>query len=86
MDSHWVNQRPGYRCRHGRTSAKPPTSDQPKNLYVREDRLLDVAAVRLKRPDRDGTEQHLKTEHLVIVCGPGKIEIQLRAHDTRPSP
>jgi hypothetical protein len=24
MEAHWVNNRPGYRCRHGHTSAKPP--------------------------------------------------------------
>ncbi|MGH3599822.1 MAG: recombinase family protein, partial [Pseudonocardiaceae bacterium] len=30
MDSNWVHQRPGYRCRHGHTSAKPPAPDRPK--------------------------------------------------------
>jgi recombinase-like zinc beta ribbon protein len=40
MDSHWVNDRPGYRCRHGRTSATRPDVDHPKNLYVREDHVL----------------------------------------------
>ncbi len=26
MDAHWVNSRPGYRCRHGRTTAKQPAA------------------------------------------------------------
>ncbi|HEU5024098.1 MAG TPA: recombinase family protein [Spirillospora sp.] len=78
MDSHWVNQRPGYRCRHGRTSANPPTPDQPKTLYVREDRLLDVLADHLQLPDHDETEQHLKTRTIVITYGPGRADIRLR--------
>jgi site-specific DNA recombinase len=40
MDSHWVHGRPGYRCRHGDTSAKPATTDRPKTLYLRQDRIL----------------------------------------------
>jgi hypothetical protein len=40
MDSHWVNGRAGYRCRHGHSSARPVSSDRPGNLYVREDTLL----------------------------------------------
>ena len=38
---HWVNDRAGYRCRHGRNSAHPKTLDRPRYLYVREDTLLD---------------------------------------------
>ncbi len=41
MDAHWVNGRPGYRCRHGHSSARPGSPDCPRNLYVREDVLLD---------------------------------------------
>lgn len=40
MDAHWVNDRPGYRCRHGHTSAKPADTTRPGNLYVREDEIL----------------------------------------------
>ncbi|OLF05308.1 hypothetical protein BU204_37200 [Actinophytocola xanthii] len=40
MDAHWVNNRAGYRCRHGHTSAQEATPDRPKNLYVREDHIL----------------------------------------------
>jgi site-specific DNA recombinase len=40
MDAHWVNNLPGYRCRHGHTSAQRATPGRPKNLYVREDHIL----------------------------------------------
>lgn len=42
MDAHWVHGRPGYRCRHGYSSAAPRPADAPRNVYVREDRLLKV--------------------------------------------
>jgi hypothetical protein len=40
MDAHWVNDRAGYRCRHGHNSARRTIPDRPRNLYVREDRLI----------------------------------------------
>ena len=40
MDAHWVNGRPGYRCRHGHNSTRTGSPDRPRNLYVREDVLL----------------------------------------------
>jgi site-specific DNA recombinase len=40
MDSHWVNDRPGYRCRHGHTSAHPAGNGHRPYLYVREDDVL----------------------------------------------
>jgi hypothetical protein len=42
MDGHWVHGRPGYRCRHGYSSATPRPADAPRNVYMREDRLLEV--------------------------------------------
>jgi hypothetical protein len=47
LDSHWVNGRPGYRCRHGHTSARNRPPGLAKNVYVREDHLLDDLRVRL---------------------------------------
>ncbi|MFF3869953.1 hypothetical protein [Micromonospora sp. NPDC001898] len=35
MESHWINQRPGYRCRHGHTSTQQPTNRRRKILYLR---------------------------------------------------
>ena len=42
MDAHWVHGRAGYRCRHGYSSAAPRPADAPRNVYVREDRLLEL--------------------------------------------
>jgi DNA invertase Pin-like site-specific DNA recombinase len=42
MDAHWVHGRRGYRCRHGYSSAAPRPADAPRNVYVREDRLLEL--------------------------------------------
>ena len=40
MESAWSNGKPAYRCRHGHTTAAPPDPERPKNVYVREDRIL----------------------------------------------
>lgn len=40
MGSRWANDRPGYRCRHGRTSAHTRESPYGKTVYVREDEVL----------------------------------------------
>lgn len=40
MDAHWVNDRPGYRCRHGHSSARSADAARPSNLYIREDHAL----------------------------------------------
>jgi hypothetical protein len=39
-ESCWSNGRPAYRCRYGRSSASAPDPGRPKNLYIREDRIL----------------------------------------------
>lgn len=41
LDSHWVNDRPGYRCHHGHTSARKRPPELAKNVYIREDHLLN---------------------------------------------
>jgi hypothetical protein len=50
LDSHWVNDRPGYRCRHGHNSASPTTDrvDRERIIYVREDELLQGLASTLR--------------------------------------
>ncbi|WP_410659614.1 recombinase family protein [Amycolatopsis sp. lyj-112] len=47
MDSHWVHNRPGYRCRHGHTSAHQPAAERPKTIYLREDHLINSLTARL---------------------------------------
>ena len=50
MDSHWVNDRAGYRCRHGYNSSRTRPPDAPRNLSVREELLL-FRLVRQLPPD-----------------------------------
>jgi Recombinase. len=40
MESCWANNLAAYRCRHGHTSAAKADPRWPKNLYIREDRVL----------------------------------------------
>jgi len=80
MDSHWVNGRAGYRCRHGHNSARSRPAGPPRNIYVREDVLL-VRLARHLAPDRyrSGGDvepstaaeivARLRAESKVIVCG-----------------
>jgi site-specific DNA recombinase len=51
LDSHWVNDRPGYRCRHGFNCASPITDrhDRERVIYVREDELLHDLASTLRQ-------------------------------------
>jgi hypothetical protein len=71
MDAHWVNNRPGYRCRHGHTSANTRPPGLPKNTYVREDHLL--SSLRDRLPELAALEDadladHLQETNLVAVC------------------
>jgi hypothetical protein len=71
LDAHWVNQRPGYRCRHGHSSARTRPPELAKNIYVREDHLL--GGLRNRQPELVGLEdatvaEDLRAKGLVIVC------------------
>jgi site-specific DNA recombinase len=77
MDSHWVHQRPGYRCRHGHASAKSLAPDRPKTLYLREDhifarltRQLDQVQVCDQTALLDPTElaNYLRAQDITILC------------------
>jgi hypothetical protein len=78
MDAHWVNHRAGYQCGHGRTSAQTRTPDQPRSIYVREDRLLETLADRLDLTNHAEIGPYMKTQQLAIVCSAEGAEIQLR--------
>ncbi|MCK2214068.1 zinc ribbon domain-containing protein [Actinomadura sp. ATCC 31491] len=70
LDSHWANGRPGYRCRHGYTSARPREAGL-KFLYIREDRLLaELLAHVGGRERREPAEivSAIRAKDLVIVC------------------
>lgn len=47
MESHWSHDRPGYRCRHDRTSATRP--GRIPNTYVRDHVLRHLPAPCLRR-------------------------------------
>lgn len=72
MESHWVNQRPGYRCRHGHTSTRHPTSRRHKILYLREDHIIGRLATHsdLAETLRDPHKlvNFLRTNKIIIVC------------------
>src|SRR6266849_7069991 len=40
LESAWSNGKPAYRCRHGYTSATSSNPTRPKNLHIREDKIL----------------------------------------------
>jgi hypothetical protein len=72
LDAHWVYRSPGYRCRHGHTSAHRTRLDRPKNIYVRQDAAITYAAAQLGIPADN--VQHIANElratGSVIICGP----------------
>ncbi|TWJ21069.1 recombinase family protein [Micromonospora endolithica] len=77
MDSHWVHDRAGYRCRHANTSTSPSSSRRQKTLYVREDHLLDRiqhdSCLRRHHPamrdqDPDSVAGYLRLNNMIIVC------------------
>jgi DNA invertase Pin-like site-specific DNA recombinase len=78
MDAHWVHGRPGYRCRHGYSSAVPRPANAPRALYVREDRLLenlpgllaDVATRAGPRGERArlNPAEVIRQQRLQVVC------------------
>jgi hypothetical protein len=85
MDAHWVNSRPGYRCRHGHTSARTRSPGLAKNVYVREDRLLGGMRNRLSglvEFDDVGVANHLRAEELVIVCASSSWTLEASAELT----
>jgi hypothetical protein len=84
LESAWSNDKPAYRCRHGRTSAMAPDAARPKNTYVREDKivphlaalhlLLTSPAVRARRRTRSGADVR-------STASPGQVIGYLREHE-----
>jgi site-specific DNA recombinase len=68
-DAHWVHGRPGYRCRHGHTSASPPQPGRPKAMYVREDRLLAALPRLIDNHAGQGEVDH-DPRHEAHTCAP----------------
>jgi hypothetical protein len=88
MDAHWVHGRAGYRCRHGRTTAAPHSEHPVRNLYVREDHLLQALLELLRRYEHDPSQSHAVVEYLDehdldVVCAEG--DLGLRSKPPRAS-
>jgi hypothetical protein len=47
MESCFTNNQPGYRCRHGHTSATARPTNSPRQAYTCEDRVLEHLAALL---------------------------------------
>ncbi|MEO3928549.1 recombinase family protein [Micromonosporaceae bacterium B7E4] len=83
-DAHWVHGRPGYRCRHGHTSASPPLPGRPKPLYLREDLLLAHIARQLNRrtvevrDDPRAAPVYLRANQITITCDADAITLGRR--------
>ncbi|MFI6326544.1 recombinase family protein [Nonomuraea sp. NPDC050556] len=75
MDAHWVNDRPGYRCRHGHTSARRQSSGSTKFFYVREDRVL-AALFGDRQPEP--LIAVLRAKGQVVVCDRGICRISTK--------
>jgi hypothetical protein len=70
MESAWSNGRPAYRCRHGYCSAAVPDPDRPKNIYLREDRVLPhLAALAILCGSRETPERARKAS----VTAPARV-------------
>lgn len=79
-ESCWSNGRPAYRCRHGHSSASAPDPGRPRNLYIREDRILahlpalhvlltgaGLAAGRRRRRTRHGADMKRPTSEEDVI-------------------
>jgi DNA invertase Pin-like site-specific DNA recombinase len=80
LSGHWVNGRPGYRCRHGRTTAHPAAGDAPRWVYWSQERLVEhltsANAANAYAGGADGIAAHLRRTDAVVVCGHGSATIE----------
>jgi DNA invertase Pin-like site-specific DNA recombinase len=77
MDAHWVHGRSGYRCRHGHTSSRSPSTPRRKSVYVREDYVLaslpaHVATLNLQLSDASTAGQDL----VLVFVAAGQVETE----------
>lgn len=84
-ESHWMHGRPGYRCRHGHTSAKPAAATRP-TVYLREDDLLTSLRTHLNQTNGDqptiGHESRdltafLHANQTTITCGASAWDLSI---------
>ncbi|GAA1992901.1 hypothetical protein GCM10009838_66000 [Catenulispora subtropica] len=76
FEGHWVHNTPGYRCRHGHTSARNTDPDRQKNAYLGVGRVLvamttaspNTRVPAAKRVRIGGTVQGVP--HSAVGCAP----------------
>jgi len=71
LDSHTAKKQPGYRCRHGYTSARARPPGSAKIVYIAEQRLL--VELRSRLSDTAGSKfadptDYLRSAGKVVVC------------------
>ncbi|WP_080640544.1 recombinase family protein [Salinispora arenicola] len=90
MDAHWVNRRPGYRCRHGHSSAKPADATRPGNLYAREDKTMAYLSGQFARLGADLNQHNLvkqlRDHGMTIICDGGGWTLGTMTHATPQIP
>ncbi|MDT5045938.1 MAG: hypothetical protein QOG75_1791, partial [Mycobacterium sp.] len=81
LEGHWVHGRPGYRCRHGRTSAHHPAT-RPRSIYWPERQIKSEILRELERQGFlaasagvDGLAAYLRDHDTVIVCNAAQLAI-----------
>jgi len=76
MESAWSNGKAAYRCRHGHTSAAPPSPGRRRNAHVREDRILpQLPAMYLLLTSADpGARRRRRTRRGLDVPPPASAE------------
>jgi site-specific DNA recombinase len=92
MDAHWVHGRPGYRCRHGATTANARPRRRAKTLYLREERILQrISAALTDEPDADHSPRevinYLRAHDQTVICTAAACVLDTpRRHAVQPSP
>ncbi|MFI6354479.1 recombinase family protein [Streptomyces sp. NPDC050743] len=82
MESHWTHHRPGYRCRHGHTSATQPDPGRAPNAYLREDQVLPhLPALYLRLTSRLGRPGSASVSRYAVHPTPTQAIAHLRSEE-----
>ncbi|BCJ46113.1 hypothetical protein GCM10010168_50620 [Actinoplanes ianthinogenes] len=85
LEGHWVNRQPGYRCRHGHTSALPSGEAGPRWVYRSQAHLArELAATYPDLAAASNAEEmasYLRVRDLVVVCAADKLTIEAAIPD-----
>jgi hypothetical protein len=85
-----VNRRPGYRCRHGHTSARPAGADSPRWVYWSQARLVEEVLAGGDSEltgcaDAGQVAAYLRARNMLIVCSSDTVTLEdAEADDAEP--